>query len=195
MDEAQLLRFVEQYGYGIMLVLMILEGPIVTILGAFLSSIGVFHVGVVFILSVTGDMVGDVILYYAGRFWGMRFVRGFGKYIGITETFVEKVRAYFLRHGGKTVFAVKSTTGLCWATFFTAGMIRMQIQTFLLYSFLGGIVWSALLVSTGFFFGKAYFIIDHYIRWAGWIIATMAVGSVFAFMQYKKRKSKTFLQN
>lgn len=194
MNEIQLLQFVEQYGYGIMLVLMIVEGPIITIIAAFLASLGVFHVGIVFALSVIGDMTGDVILYYVGKTWGMRFVRGFGRYMGITEGLVEKMRGYFARHGGKTIFLVKSTTGLCWVTFVTAGIVRMSVRKFIGFSFLGGVVWSSFLVFLGYMYGYAFQSISQYIRWAGWAVLCIAI-LVFALLSaYKKRQSRKMLE-
>ena len=43
------------------------------------------------------------------------------------EKLMEK---YFEKHGGKTIFAVKSTTGFCWATFVAAGIAKMDFKKF-----------------------------------------------------------------
>ena len=135
----QIFQFLSQYGYWVMLPLMIVEGPIATIFAATLAALGAFNVWIVLIFSILGDSVGDVLLYGAGYRWGMGFVRNFGKYIGITEKLVLKMEKYFASHGGKTIFAVKSTTGLCWATFTAAGIVKMDFRKFLKYSILGGI--------------------------------------------------------
>ena len=98
-------------------------------------------------------MIGDVILYGLGYKYGMGFVQDVGKYIGITENLVIRMEKYFEQHGGKTIFAVKSTTGLCWATFTAAGIVKMDFKKFVKYSFLGGVVWSGFLVAMGYFYG------------------------------------------
>ena len=41
---------------------MIIEGPIITVIGAFLASLGFFNIGIIFFLSLLGDIVGDIIL-------------------------------------------------------------------------------------------------------------------------------------
>jgi len=189
----EILNFLSHWGYWIILPLMIIEGPVATILSAMLAAAGVFNVGVVFVLSIFGDVVGDVMLYWAGKIGGMKFVDNIGKYMGITHNLVLKMEKYFEHHGGKTIFAVKSTTGLCWATFVAAGIAKMNFGKFVKYSILGGIVWSGFLVAMGYFYGYMWQEIKKYIEWAGWLIMGLAI-TTFAFITlYKKYKSKELL--
>ena len=187
-------EFLQNYGYWLMLPLMIIEGPVVTIIAAMLASLGAFNVFVVLLLSILGDMLGDILFYGAGYRWGMGFVHKAGKYIGITESLVLKMEKYFENHGGKTIMAVKSTTGLCWATFAAAGIVRMDFKKFVLYSFLGGVVWSGFLVAMGYFYGYLWREIKEYIDWIGWIIFAFAVVSVLIITLYKKKQSEKFAE-
>jgi membrane-associated protein len=188
-----LFQFLSHYGYWIMLPLMIIEGPVVTIISATMAALGAFNVFVVLIFSIAGDMIGDIILYGAGYKWGMGFVRNFGKYIGITENLVTKMEKYFERHGGKTIFAVKSTTGLCWATFTAAGIVKMNFKKFVKYSFLGGVVWSSFLVAMGYFYGYLWRQIKQTIEWIGWIVFGAAVVTIIAITLYKRHKARKIL--
>ena len=187
-------QFLHSYGYAIMLPLMILEGPVATLAAAILASLGAFNVLIVLILSIIGDMVGDVILYGLGYHYGMGFVRHAGKYIGITEKLVLRMEKYFTRHGGKTIFAVKSTTGLCWAAFTAAGIVKMDFRKFLKNSFYGGIVWSGFLVFMGYFYGYLWREIRDYIEWIGWIISVAAVATFAAITVYKNRQARKILK-
>lgn len=194
MNEQALLQFFTDYGYWIMVPLMVIEGPIVTVLASFLASLGTFNIFIVFILSIAGDMLGDILWYWAGRLWGMGFVHHVGKYVGITEELVKKMEKFFGRHGGKTIFIVKSTTGLCWATFVAAGIAKMNFGRFVWYSFLGGIFWSTFLVFMGYFFGEFYQEIAQKIKYSGWIILTIAIGIFIGINIYKKRKTESMMQ-
>jgi len=186
----QIFIFLSHYGYVIMLPLMIIEGPVVTIIAAMLASLGAFNVFVVLVFSMIGDIAGDVILYGLGYKFGMGFVRRVGKYIGITEKLVLKMEKYFINHGGKTIFAVKSTTGLCWATFTAAGIVKMDFKKFLKYSFLGGIVWSSFLVVMGYFYGYLWREIRDYIEWVGWAIFLLTAATFASVIIYKKYQTK-----
>ena len=139
-------------------------------------------------------MIGDVVLYGLGYKYGMNFVRGFGKYIGITERLVGKMEKYFLKHGGKTIFAVKSTTGLCWATFVAAGIAKMDFKKYIKYSFYGGIVWSSFLVAMGYFYGYLWREIRDEIKYIGWIIFAVAIITFVIISIYKTRKGKKLME-
>jgi membrane-associated protein len=187
-------QFLHQHGYWIMLPLMIVEGPVATLISAILASLGAFNAWIVLILSILGDMAGDVILYGAGYYFGMGFVRNIGKYVGITENLVLRMEKYFEQHGGKTIFAVKSTTGLCWATFTAAGIVKMDFRKFLKNSFYGGIVWSSFLVAMGYFYGYLWREVHYYIKWIGWIILATSAITFGVVVIYKNRKAKKLLK-
>lgn len=191
----EIINFLSDWGYFVIFPLMIIEGPIVTILSAMLASFGVLNWGLVLLFSVLGDVVGDVILYWLGNVYGMKFVDRIGKYFGITKKLVMKMENYFKKHGGKTIFAVKSTTGLCWATFVAAGIVKMDFKKFLKYSVMGGVVWSGFLVAMGYFYGFMWIQIKRYIEWAGWLIVGLTIGTFLAITLYKKYKSKQLLTN
>ena len=191
----QIFQFLSQHGYWGILPLMIIEGPIVTIIAAILASLGAFRWEFILLFSILGDVVGDVILYGLGYKYGMGFVKKVGKYIGITEILVLRMQKYFENHGGKTIFAVKSTTGLCWAAFTAAGMVKMDFKRFLKYSVLGGIVWSGFLVAMGYFYGYLWREISQYIDWIGWAIAIIAVFSYASITLYKYFRSKKLFRN
>jgi len=187
-------EFLKHYGYFAMLPLMIIEGPVVTIISAMLASLGAFSWLVVLIFSIAGDMIGDIILYWLGYRFGMGFVNKIGKYMGITEKLVVRMEKYFQNHGGKTIFAVKSTTGLCWATFVAAGIVKMDPKKFIKYSFMGGIIWSGFLVAMGYFYGYLWRSMKHYIGWAGWIIFGVAAVSFVVITLYKNYQAKKLLE-
>lgn len=191
----QIFDFLSHHGYWIMLPLMIIEGPVITIIASMLAKLGAFNIFFVFILSVLGDMIGDLILYWLGYKFGMSFVRKVGRYMGITEKLVMKMEKYFENHGGKTIFTVKATTGLCWATFVAAGIVKMDFKKFVKYSFFGGLAWSGFLVIIGYFYGYMWLELKQYIEWAGWVAIALAIMSIIIVQVYKKYQSKKILLN
>lgn len=56
-----------KYKYLIMFALMFAEWPAVSFICAFMAAQGVFSFGIVYILSICGDLVGDVLWYRVGR--------------------------------------------------------------------------------------------------------------------------------
>lgn len=190
----QIFEFLKSYGYWGMLPLMIIEGPIATIASAMLASLGAFNWIIVLLFSMAGDVIGDLIFYGLGYRYGIGFVKNVGRYIGITENQVLKMEKYFERHGGKTIFAVKSTTGLCWATFTAAGIVKMDFKKFVTYSIAGGVVWSGFLVAMGYFYGYLWREISKYIDWIGWAVAGVAILTYAGITLYKSYKAKKLLR-
>lgn len=190
----QIFDFMSQYGYWVILPLMIIEGPVSTLMAAILASLGAFNVWAVLFFSIIGDVIGDILFYIAGYFWGMPFVNKIGRYMGITENMIVRMEKYFEDHGGKIIFTVKSTTGICWATFVAAGIARMNFWKFFKYSVLGGVVWSGFLVAMGYFYGYMWREIKEYIEWAGWLVMGLALVFLIIMNIYKKYKSKELLK-
>jgi membrane protein DedA with SNARE-associated domain len=186
----QIFDFLSQYGYWIMLPLMIIEGPVATLIAAVLASLGAFNVWVVLVFSIAGDIVGDIFLYGLGYRYGLPLTRGIVKYFGITEKLVLSMEKYFQSHGGKTIFLVKSTTGLCWATFTAAGIVRMDFKKFVKFSLLGGLVWSSFLVAMGYFYGYLWREIRDSIQWIGWVIFVLAIATVALIHLYRRGESR-----
>lgn len=193
--DPQILAYIKTIGYPTMLLLMVLEGPITTILAAFAASLGFFNVFIVLLLSILGDILGDIILYIIGYAGGAPALAKAERLLKIKPEIVTKLENLFTRHGKKTIFAVKSTTGLCWITFIAAGTVRMDFKDFLTGSFLGGIVWSGFLVVMGYFFGYAFAAINASIKSAGLLIFLAAVSFYVLLTFYKKWRSRQILKN
>lgn len=194
LTDPDILNQIKFVGYPLMLLIMIVEGPVATLLAAFAASLGFFNVYVVLILSMLGDIIGDIILYCLGYFGGAKFLEKAQRILKIKPELVSKMENLFNNHGKKTIFAVKSTTGLCWITFIAAGSVRMKFKEFILGSFFGGIIWSGFLVIMGYFFGYAFERINEYIKYAGLIIFVVVAIFYVAITIYKKRRSRFILR-
>lgn len=183
------------WGYPLMFGLMFFEGPFATMIAAFLASQGLFNVGIVFILSVAGDVLGDIGLYHIGYFGGPHIIEKAQKFLKVKDATVEKLKNKFHQNSGRLIFYVKSTTGLSYITFTLAGALRMKLLKFIKYSILGGLVWSSLLVFLGYFFGYAAAQISQYIKYAGIAIFAAAILALVMISLIKKRESAEILGN
>ena len=195
LSSEQFLHNLPHWGYPLMFVLMFFEGPFATMIAAFLASQGYFNVGFVFILSVFGDVLGDIGLYFIGYFGGPHIIEKTQRFLKIKDATVEKLKDKFHQNSGKLIFYVKSTTGLSYITFTLAGALRMKISKFVKYSILGGLVWSSLLVFLGYFFGYAAAQISQYIKYAGIAIFACAILALVVISLIKKRESAKILGN
>lgn len=102
---------------------------------------------IVAITATLGEVVGGSILYAVGYYGGLPFVRRYGRYVMFRERELERVHAFYERHGKLTVFWCRFLPFVRGVAAFPAGLSRMQKRFFITYTALG---------STIFCFGLAY---------------------------------------
>lgn len=159
----QILIWIEAYKYWIIFPLTIIEGPIVTIISAFLASQGRLNPVTLFFVALSGDMVGDFLHYVFGRwFYGhvlVKYEKRFRKIGDIVETGVSFVR----ENPGKTIVFGKWTQAAGSAVLIGAGAARIPLSKFFGYCVIGTAPKLVVLIAFGYAFGSAYARIDTYI--------------------------------
>ncbi len=172
--------------YAIIVVLACAEGPILSMLFGVLIKLDYFSLLPVYAALMIGDLIGDVIWYYIGRYWGHSFIKRFGKYFSITEESVAKVERIFHKYKHPILFISKISNGFGFAlvTLMTAGMVRIPFWRYLSINIIGQFIWSGLLIGVGYFFSNLYLQVDSIL---GRIAVVAGFVVVFAaFMGYKK---------
>jgi len=154
LPDSPILQFLIQYGYWFAIPIMIIEGPIATIVMAFFASFGYFNPFVVLFFSFTADLISDSGFYAIGRYNGSWFTRKFGRYFNINDNTYGLVQNFFDKHGGKSIFFAKILSGVVPPVFIVAGFSRFPLKKFYTYAAIGGVLWSGALVSLGYFFGS-----------------------------------------
>jgi membrane-associated protein len=85
-------------------------------------------------------------------------VNRFGKYISLTTEGLVKVEKLFHKYDFTILIISKLLMGLGipGAVLATAGIVKLPFKKFLLYNFIGQIMWSGALLAVGYFVGDAY---------------------------------------
>src|SRR5665213_1956806 len=94
----------EQYGYIALFLIAVFEGPIITIIGAFLASQGYFEILAVYVAVTAADLSGDLIYYGVGRA-GWRA----GRFLHKPPADFARVERYIAQHGAKVLLVAKYT--------------------------------------------------------------------------------------
>lgn len=105
-------------------------------------------------LCIVGVLVGDVVLYWAGRHWGERLLGWRVVRFVLTEARERRLLSAYRRHGLKIVVIARHVVGLRAAAFLTAGIARLPFWKFLLVDT------AAACVGVPVSFGFAYFFTD-----------------------------------
>jgi membrane protein DedA with SNARE-associated domain len=109
----------------------------------------------IIISAATGAILGDNVGYWLGREFGYRFLRRYGRYVGLSDTRIKLGQYLFLRHGTKVVFFGRFVVILRILAAFLAGANQMDWRRFLFANATGGIVWACIFGLAAYTFGSA----------------------------------------
>ena len=142
----------------------------------------------VWIASIIGTVAGSSISYAIGRIGGRPLLEVIvGRFPRLVKG-LDDAEHYFEIHGTKTVFLARFTAGFKNFTPTLAGVTRMRLVPFEIYTLLSAIVYSTGLVVIGYFFGTH---MERVLKWmskAGlWAVVVVAVaaGLYIAYRRWK----------
>lgn len=153
------------FGYpGIALVMLIenlfppIPSEIVVPFGGFLAAQGVLSFWGVMVATTAGAVLGALILYGLGAWLGAvrlrLFFRLYGRWLLVSEGDFDGALSRFNRHDRSVVFWARLMPGVRSLISIPAGVARMPMGRFLLFTTLGTLVWNLALGSTGVLLGQ-----------------------------------------
>lgn len=156
-----LLQLMESYGYIAMFVAMALENanipiPSEVVLGfaGFLISQQIFSFWTTFAVACVAGLVGSVISYWLGSYGGRPLLLKYGKYIFFNERKFRMAEDLFNKYGGIAVIICRCLPGVRTFISFPAGVARYPFGRFVLFTIIGTIPWTLLLVWAGSVLGS-----------------------------------------
>jgi len=130
-----------------------------------------------------GILLGDVLLFLAGRAFGRRALQRIPLRWILTPATVERASAWFRRSGAWVIFVSRFMPGLRLPTYFAAGVLKTRFVWFLLYFTIAGILWTPTLVWISSRLGVgAEVLLGRFQEHATWILIGLAL---FALVMIK----------
>ena len=96
-----------------------------------------------------GATIGALAAYAIGAWGGRPILLRWGRWLGVTPEDLERAEAFFARHGTKAAFFGRMIPVIRSLVSFAAGVARMPIVPFVVFTFLGSLPWTLFLVFTG----------------------------------------------
>ena len=109
---------------------------------------------IVVLVGTLGNTIGSLIAYAIGAWGGRPFLERYGRYLLIREHEIEIADHFFARWGSQTVFVGRLLPIVRTFISFPAGVARMNLRKFVVYSTAGAFLWSTALVWAGVQLGK-----------------------------------------
>jgi membrane protein DedA with SNARE-associated domain len=186
------------FGYIGIFLLMAVESSfihfpseIVLIPAGYLAYQGEMNIIAILLSAVLGSLVGAYVNYFLALYLGRAFLVRYGHYLFISEETLEKLDKFFYDHGSISTFSGRLIPGIRQLISIPAGISKMPLVKFSLYTALGAAIWSLILILLGYFIGENQLLIKTYLKEIT-IIAIVAI-SLLLFWYYKKNKKENNL--
>ncbi|MEO6300934.1 MAG: VTT domain-containing protein [Paracoccaceae bacterium] len=182
------LQLIQSHGLWILAPFAVLEGPIVTVIAAYLARLGYMPIVGVYIVCVVGDLIGDAIWYGLGRAGPGILPERWQERLGITAARKTALEEHFAEKGGRTLLFGKLTHSAGMAIMVASGAARMNFAAYMGWNLLGTIPKTLLFVVIGYFIGHAYSMIDTYIYRISLLLLVVILAIAAYYLQRHWRK-------
>jgi membrane protein DedA with SNARE-associated domain len=158
----------------------------VLLLGGFLAGEGRLSFPGVVAAATVGSVTGALALYWLGSLLGEERLRGlirdYGRWAMVKERDLDKAVRWFERHGGKAVFFGRLAPVVRSLVSVPAGVARMPLGLFLLYTTLGSLLWNSVSVGLGWWLGDRWELVTGYTRYLEYAVLAALVLAVVLFV-------------
>ncbi len=142
-----------------------------------------------------GSTLGAIIIYFLSRKVGRIVILKFGKYVLINENKLQKSEIWFQKYGKVAVLLGRLAPGIRELISVPAGLAKMNLISFILFTFIGSFLWSLSLTMIGFYLGDAWDEFSQESSKAFHFISIIIIISIIVILVYKliikkKRKNK-----
>ena len=156
-----LLNLFRGMGYPGIIALMAVESSILPLPSelvmppaGYLAAKGEMSLAVAVVCGVLGSVLGALGNYGLARWLGRAFFLRLGKYVLITEKGLDRSERYFAAHGEISTFLGRMLPVVRHLISIPAGIARMRLGRFVVFTGLGALVWCSILTGIGWFIGS-----------------------------------------
>lgn len=189
---AGIFELLSQLGYvGIALGLMVevIPSEIVLSYGGFLVSTGNIHFIGALLAGIAGGTLAQLFLYWLGAYGGRPVLDKYGKYLLIQKNHLDASEKWFEKYGTGVIFTARFIPVIRHAISIPAGIARMPLSVFTVYTLAAMVPWTVLFLLLGMELGDHWRDIKEYAKpfILPIIVIALVSGSIYLF--YMKRKS------
>ncbi len=196
---AEIINATGLWTYGILFFIIFIEtGLVVTpflpgdsllfAAGALSKTTGALDIKWLYLLMVVAAVLGDTANYWIGRYLGPKVFTTKSRLF--KKEYLDRTHAFYEKHGGKTIFLARFIPIIRTFAPFVAGIGKMTYGHFISYNIIGGIVWPAICLFSGYFFAEIPFVQNNFSLVAVAIILISVVPIGIEWLKGRKEKSK-----
>ncbi len=183
-------------GYAGIFAMMFLESSffpfpseVVMIPAGYLAYRGEMDLAVVVAMGIGGSLAGALFNYWLAATVGRALLLRYGRYLLIRPATLERIERFFRAHGEISTFNGRLLPGIRQYISLPAGLARMPLGRFSLYTALGAGIWVAVLALLGFFLGANQALLERYLREITLAAVAFVVISFALYFALRRRRA------
>lgn len=133
------------------------------------------------IAAITGNIFG----YFFGKKVGENLLKRPDSFF-FKKSRIETTKAFYEKHGGKTLFIGRFLPIIRTFAPILAGIIKIDFKKFMLYNIAGAICWIGLVAGIGYFLGVKFPEVQHYLGYI--VIGMIVITAIPVITAYQKEK-------
>lgn len=195
-----LLKTLLDIGYPGIIALMALESSILPVPSEFVMPPAGYWVAkgqmsfpLALLSGVLGSIIGALANYYGAQLIGRPLIQRYGKYVLLSEKNLLRSERFFAEHGEISTLIGRLFPVIRHLISIPAGLHRMPLPKFILYTAIGAAVWCAILTYIGYFLGQHEGVlrneeIHRYVTWA--LIALIPLSLILILVYVLRRRRR-----
>lgn len=201
--EERVTDIIESFGYiGIAFMIALetvfppIPSEIILPLAGFTAGQGKLSLVGVIAAATAGSIVGAVVLYMIGRWFGReriyRLVDRYGRYLMLKHSDLDKTFAVFERYNTKAVAIGRLIPVVRSLVSIPAGLTGMPLPTFVLYTAAGSAIWNSILIGAGYQLGSRWDEVEQYVGYLQYavILGAVALAGWFVWSRLRARANR-----
>jgi len=152
-----------------------------------LSATGSLHVAWLFAVLSAAAVLGDNANYTIGKYFGSVILKKQGAWL-LKKEHIDRTHRFYERYGPKTIVLARFVPIVRTFAPFVAGLGEMSYLRFFTYNVVGGVLWIALFLFGGYFFGNVRIIKENFTITIFAIIIISIMPAVIEVLREKRRK-------
>jgi membrane protein DedA with SNARE-associated domain len=195
-----LLRTMLDLGYPGIVALMAMESSILPVPSelvmppaGYWAAKGQMSFSLALLCGVLGSIIGALANYYGAQLIGRPLIQRYGKYVFLSERNLLRSERFFAEHGEISTLIGRLFPVVRHLISIPAGLHRMPLGKFILYTAVGAAVWCAILTWIGYFLGQHEDVlrneeIQRYVTWAVLALIPLSLLAILVYVRRRRRK-------
>ncbi len=168
-----------------------LPSEVIMPLSGFLASQGRFSLIAVALAGTAGNLIGSIPAYYLGQYGGRPLIEKYGRYLLITRKDLDTADRWFNKYGEATIFFARLLPVVRTFIAFPAGVSKMNIMKFSVYTLLGSFPWCFGLAYIGYTLGEHWSVVKGYFHKFDLVIGGLLLVGIVYFIYHHLKTQKT----